>query len=436
MAGDDEDPTFFDHTEPLFDPTTRRVPRLTLAGLAASSVRPEAAADDDEVGPTRLVRPLAGGPGRRLADRRLRSIDGPTETFGRYTLLGAIGRGGMAEVRLAAETRPDGSVRLCVLKRAPAGAAPELTEALREEGRICRMLRHPNIVELYEAGVAAGSPYLTFELIDGVSLRELLDLLAPERLPLAAVLELGVQAASALAYAHAATDDRGAPLAVVHRDVTPQNVLVDRSGRVKVVDFGIARFSGRGLATRHGMVKGKLGYLAPEQLRGRVLDGRTDVFTLGLVLVELIAGRPVLPRVLMLVEALEPAVRACLAEAPHPVPPLVSEYLVRMTQLDVEARGTAAEAARELERIRALTEPRGTLAAFVAREIFPRLLPLELTSIVEGRTTRAPRELMERTEPIPGQGDREEPEVTPVDDDDGGYATTVRVARLTRRPPR
>lgn len=449
------------------DGATRRVPTKVLRELVAETRD----RDDDDVGPTRQVAPLrrpgapstvaperappppkpapdslrpsakiaaatiaADAPSRRapapsdeadtippfrreLAAKRLDTVDAPTQSFGRFTLLGLVGRGGMAEVRLAAEARPDKSVGLCVLKRVMPGAPREYVDALVEEGRISKRLRHPNIVELFDAGEIAGQVYLAFELLDGVSLRELLRILGPARLPLSAVLEIGVQAADALAHAHGAVDERGAPLRVVHRDVTPQNVLVERTGRVKLVDFGIARFSDRGQATRHGQIKGKLGYLAPEQLRGGAVDGRTDVFSLGLVLAELIAKKPLLPKVLMVVADLEPALRALMSEAGQPVPPIVTAFLARMVSAPMEARPTAAEVARELRRIAALVPPSTTLAELVHRSVFPHLVPFDLGSVVEGRTTR-----VAVTPPSAG------------DDDDDDYATTIRVARVG--PPR
>ncbi|MCK6552449.1 serine/threonine protein kinase [Myxococcota bacterium] len=324
----------------------------------------------------------------------------------------------MAEVRLAAEARPDRSVGLCVLKRPLVGAPRDCIDALIEEGRVCRRLRHPNIAELYDAGVVAGQPYLAFELVDGVSLRELQRILGPARLPLFAALEIAIQAADALAHAHAAVDERGAPLGIVHRDVTPQNVLVERSGRVKLVDFGIARFSDRGQATRHGQIKGKLGYLAPEQLRGGPVDGRTDVFSLGLVLTELITRRPLLPKVLMVVADLEPALRAAIAECSTPVPPLVTAFLARMVAVPIDARPTAAEVALELRRITTLIPRTTTLAELVTRSVFPHLVPLDLSSVVEGRTTRVAVV------------------AEPADDDDDDDAPTIRVPRITpRRTP-
>lgn len=213
--------------------------------------------------------------------------DGRFERFGNYTLLTAVGVGGMAEVRLALGPTPKGKQSACVVKRVSANYAdhPDFLAMFKEESRIARLLDHPRIVQAFDAGEVEGVAFIAFELIDGVSLEELKKA-SGGMLPVSVVLEAGIGVAQALSYAHALKDAAGTPLFLVHRDVSPDNVLVARGGGVKLVDFGIARFRGREHHTMHGQVKGKIRFMAPEQLMRTGVDQRTDLFSLGLMMAD------------------------------------------------------------------------------------------------------------------------------------------------------
>ncbi len=409
---------FHDETDSIFDPTTKRVSTRALVELIAATVDPDS--------PTHVPAGPRPPPLRSRADRVLAELQamrsGPSvaEPFGRYTLLGSVGKGGMAEVRLAAEPFA-GAIRLCVVKRTiSTGPKVEHRRALlREEARVCRRLAHPNVVELLDAGEIDGAPYLVFELIDGVSLRELMEIVRPGRIPLSGVLEIGRSCASALAHAHRAAGDDGRPLAVVHRDVTPQNILVARDGRVKLVDFGIARFEGRAHETRAGHVKGKLGYMAPEQCRPGPVDGKADVFTLGLVLTELIAGERVLPPVMMVLSETEALIRSRAALAQEPVPTGFIDLLVRMVELAPDRRPTAGEVEAEIAELGGSGGAGETLAAFVAREVFARLEPFDRSIAIDPPAAPPP----------------EDPTLEPTDPSDSSYARTVRQLRSLSGPP-
>ena len=364
---------FDDATDAASDPTTRRVSKLALSQLIAQSLGQPAVEAARPTSPEPAAPP---SPSALVGLRRAREIGlaNPGVPFGRYRLHGIIGRGGMAEVWLATERRPEG-VRVAVVKvQHPELAGEPTARALfLEEGRISAQLRHANIVKLYERGDVDGRPYLAFELIDGISVRELSRLLHPRRLPLKAALEATAQAAAALAYAHGLRSEDGAPLEVVHRDVTPHNLLVDRTCRVKLVDFGIARFAGREALTRPGAVRGKLGYLAPEQLRGGTIDARTDLYALGLVILELAIGRPVLPFSFISIEEIERRIQAAIEGLPPEAPPELRTLLRSMTASKLEDRlDRAAEAEVRLMRMIPGLPDEG-LAAFVAREIFGEL---------------------------------------------------------------
>jgi len=213
-----------------------------------------------------------------------------------YEILRKIGTGGMAEVLLARRYPSDGLARIVVLKRLLERhrANAEIVTMFRDEARLMAMLCHPGIAQVYALEEQDGIPVLVMEHVDGPTLRAVLDAgreSSAHRLPIRVALAIGVAIAEALAYVHERSDDIGLPLRIVHRDVNPTNVLVRFDGYVKLVDFGIARSETRVVETRTGVLKGTLGYMAPEQLRGRRdLDHRTDVFSLGVVLYELVAG--------------------------------------------------------------------------------------------------------------------------------------------------
>lgn len=195
-----------------------------------------------------------------------------------------IAEGGMAEIRLAFLRLPDGGSRTVVLKRIrpELRGDPELEAMFREEMRLSALLDHPNIVQAIGAGTFEGEPYIVFELLDAETVHQLAAKNGPWSTR--ALLELASGVARALAH--------GAQWEVVHRDVSPENVLITREGTVKLVDFGIARFRGRELETIAGDLKGKERYMAPEQLDFAMdVDARADLYALGVMLSELPSPR-------------------------------------------------------------------------------------------------------------------------------------------------
>ena len=214
--------------------------------------------------------------------------------FGRFLLLESLGEGGMGRVYRAVLTGPSGFRKTVALKVlipvAPhAEHAAIYSGSIRNEARLGALLRHPGLVEVYDHGVEAGLPWIAMELVDGVDLDAVFRTEGPLR-P-AAVIDLGLQLCSALQYAHAA-EDEGRPLHLVHRDLKPANVLVDRYGRIKITDLGIARSALATVATTaQGMLKGTPTFMAPEQILGLPVDGRADLFAVGAILFEAATGR-------------------------------------------------------------------------------------------------------------------------------------------------
>lgn len=210
--------------------------------------------------------------------------------FGKYQLRKKLGTGGMGEVFLASVNGDDPGSPLVVIKR----ILPHLTEneqvlnLFLDEARIAAHLQHPHIAQLHEMGEVDGIWYLAMEFVDGADLARIVRLLRNrrERLPLPVVCRVIADAAAGLHHAHQACDRSGLPLGIIHRDVSPHNILVGFNGVTKLIDFGVARAAARSTSTETGLVRGKLAYMSPEQASAEGVDPRSDVFALGIVLWE------------------------------------------------------------------------------------------------------------------------------------------------------
>ena len=216
------------------------------------------------------------------------------QSFGRYTVIRKIGSGGMAEVFLASSRGAQGTEKLLVIKKIhPALASnTRFIEMFVDEARVTMRLNHSNIVQVYAFEQIQGDHFLAMEYVDGGDLHEILAAAARQkmRLPFGISALITAEVAKGLDYAHSRTDDQGRPLDIVHCDVSPQNTLISSDGAVKVTDFGIAR--ARWLhEEKFGEIEGKLRYMSPEQARGHSVDRRSDVFSLGVMLHEMLVGR-------------------------------------------------------------------------------------------------------------------------------------------------
>jgi eukaryotic-like serine/threonine-protein kinase len=215
--------------------------------------------------------------------------------LGRYQLIGRLATGGMAEVYLALSGELTGFRTLVVVKRILPHLASnhQFIRMFFDEARIAALLDHPNVVRIIEVGHDGDEYFLVMELVQGKPLSAVLRKAAKEKSPLTPALAAFVvaQAANGLGYAHNLVDAEGQALNVVHRDVSPQNILVSFEGAVKMIDFGIARALGRVTETSPGGLKGKIEYMAPEQASAEEVDLRADVFALGVVLWEALTGR-------------------------------------------------------------------------------------------------------------------------------------------------
>ncbi len=219
--------------------------------------------------------------------------------FGNFTLFRRLARGGMAEVFLARQIGLEGFDRRVAVKRILPHLADskEFTQMFLREARLAARLTHPNIVHIYDFGKVGTDYFIAMEFVDGVTAGELIARCAKEAMPAVLIARLGADAAVALHYAHELRADNGKQLGLVHRDVSPANVMVSYDGVIKVVDFGIAKAAElHDDKTNPGTVKGKYAYMSPEQTIAARLDGRSDVFSLSIVLWELVAARPIVER--------------------------------------------------------------------------------------------------------------------------------------------
>ncbi len=219
----------------------------------------------------------------------------PGSEVGRYRIIKRLAIGGMAEIYLASAHSLHNFEKLVVLKRILPQYAqnPDFVKMFLDEARLAATLDHPNIATVYDIGEWEESYFFSMEYVHGPSLLDIMRVLAQKRkpLPLEHALNIVVGTCAGLHHAHERLDLNGEPLGIVHRDISPPNVLVTYSGHIKVVDFGIAKATSASTVTNVGTLKGKIPYMSPEQCRADELDRRSDVYSIGIMLYELTVGR-------------------------------------------------------------------------------------------------------------------------------------------------
>ena len=305
------------------------------------------------------------------------------QRIGKYELLGRLARGGMAELFVGRVTGEQGFEKVVAIKRILPHLADDadFVEMFLAEARLAATLEHPNVVPVYDFGKAGRDYYFAMPYIQGKDLLQILRKSQQEHLPLPRAQAIGIAAgiAAGLHYTHNQVGFDGVPLDIVHRDVSPANVLITFGGHVKVVDFGIAKASAQTSVTKVGVRKGKAAYMSPEQVRGDPVDRRSDVFSLGIVLWEMLTQR----RLFRGADDLAIMHRIVSGPAPPPssaaadIPPELDAILARCLNPDVDARyPTAGALQQDLERF-ASAQRLSTASAGMA-EYFVKLFgPLE-----------------------------------------------------------
>lgn len=337
----------------------------------------------------------------------------PSDVAGRcgpYTLVRRIGAGGMGEIFLA--RGPDGAE--VAIKRLLAECAkdPVFIGMFLDEARLVKRIHHPNVCEVFEHGQEGPHYYLVMEHIDGVSLRDLLEQRAFRGLPFPLAARIMAEVAAGLDHAHRLEDELGVPLGIVHRDVSPANIMIRKDGQVKLVDFGLAKARTQLMKTQPGLVKGKFGYLAPEQLGGRV-DWRTDLFALGLCFYEAMTGQQLFGQ--------RTAAETVQAIQRFSGPPPMAESVGAPPALDEVLRRALAPGVNE--RFQSAAELRGALGKLVrqvpAEKISAAALAAELKKGVPGgRSPSAPPPALGRDKldsvPVADHGSRSSQGVSPL----------------------
>lgn len=294
-------------------------------------------------------------------------------TVGRYRLLAKIGDGAYAQVFAARDPEGQRPVRALKIIPIPSDLEPEAALLLADEAQLALNLRHPRLIRSHEFGEDQGLFFIAMDLVRGPSLLALLQRLAEssERLPVESVVHIGRSVAEALHYLHSVATQEGRPMRVVHRDVSPQNILLDHDGGVRLADFGTARFNFQRHSTLGAMLIGKPGYLAPEQVRGEAADPRADLFALGVVLWEATTGRRLFPPPNALEAVL--GTRAPRLDGIRAESGALSHVVARALEPEADARfQTSLQMLSELAELnRELPEGAGPLAALVEHH-FPR----------------------------------------------------------------
>lgn len=310
-------------------------------------------------------------------------------TFGRYRILHRIASGGMAEVYRAVAVGEGGFQKEVVLKRIrpELAADPRFGAMFVEEAKLAATLTHANIVQVLDLGRVDGEYFLALESIRGRDLRQVLDQHRAEGtlMPLELALLVAVDVARALDYAHRRRDRDGRPLGLIHRDLSPHNVLLSFEGEVKLADFGVAKVLGRGV-TERGALKGKIAYMSPEQARTDEIDQRSDLYALGILVQELTTGAHPFAGGgdLEVLDRVQRGAAAPPARPGAPLPAPLSAFLGRALEPDRAGRfQTAADALRALEAVVGAEPARATasdLAAYM-RGRFPYEVPVPVIAL-------------------------------------------------------
>jgi serine/threonine-protein kinase len=286
--------------------------------------------------------------------------------IGGYEILELVGVGGMAEAFRARARGPGGHQRELIIKQILPHLAEdaEFIRGFVDEAKILGMIDHPNVVRVYDFGLHGERHFLALEYLDGPTMAEILATVRRRggQIPLPIALHLVREVCRGLQAVHGLTDASGLPLKVIHRDVTPSNIMTTRRGGVKLLDFGVAKIGAEGQRTRQGQIKGKVGYLSPEQIKGDPIDARVDLFALGVVLHELLCLEP-----LFYGEGGDLAALYRIMEMPIPapssrrrdVPPALDALVLRaLARAPAERHASAAELGDGLEAILAgMTAP-------------------------------------------------------------------------------
>ncbi|HEX4952197.1 MAG TPA: TonB family protein [Thermoanaerobaculia bacterium] len=342
------------------------------------------------------------------------------QPFGPYMLLERIAVGGMAEVWKARRSGVEGFEKTLAIKR----ILPHLTEnsafvtMFVDEAKLAALLSHPNIIHIYDLGRLGSDYYIAMEYVEGHNLREILTTARDRdaKVPVGLALLIGARLASALEHAHHKRGADGRELGLVHRDVSPQNVLISNDGEIKLCDFGIVKAVSKASHTQMGALKGKLQYMSPEQAWGRPVDGRSDLFSLGALLFETLTGRRLFPgdNEVVILDAVRDGRVTSVRELDPTIPEAVEEVVDKALAKNPDERyATAGEMQQAIESLLYELKPtpsQSELGSWMRRLFAGELLatasaptfrPAATATLDEARPTPTPPAPVTPFEPMP-----------------------------------
>ena len=362
------------------------------------------------------------------------SVDFKPLKIGKYRLLKKLATGGMAEVFRGESQGAEGFVKQLALKRILPNYASndEFRKMFQYEARLSATLQHANIVQVYTFEKAADTYLLVMEYVDGKNLRQFVN--KARKLKYFPPIEFGAwvvnEVCKGLEYAHEKRNDQGVPLNVIHRDMSPQNVMISYDGAVKIVDFGIAKAKDKADETRSGVIKGKFGYMSPEQALGAAIDHRSDIFSTGIILWELVTGKRLFAAENDMATLRQ--IQECLVEPPSRSNPRVSKELERIVMKaltkDLTLRyQSAGQFHRQLQEYLNKFHPTFTQRDFVniVRQIFADEMIAEKREFEQLSRQPIPYSQSQRLDDEPSEGSVSYPDDEPVtaSEDDLGRKT-------------
>ena len=328
-------------------------------------------------------------------DNAVSESGGETTRLGSFEIVRKLARGGMAEIFLARTRGPSGFEKLVVLKKVlPKYAGKDrFVQLFLEEAKLAASLDHPNIAQVYDIGMVDGSYFFTMEYLHGQDVRSILHRtwLTGERFPIEHAVQIARHVASALHFAHEKPRGDGTLLGIVHRDVSPSNVIVTYDGATKLLDFGVAKTAASTVKTRTGALKGKIAYMSPEQARGAPLDRRSDIFSVGVVLWEMVTTQRLfraendLATLQLIIHHLPTRPTAVRPECP----PELERIVMRALADDLKARyATAEELVNDLDELAREHKLKQSPSALAAT--MNQLFAVELAAWRESRAAGVP----------------------------------------------
>lgn len=319
--------------------------------------------------------------------------------FGKYFLLDKLGTGGMAEIFKAKTFGSDGFEKTVVIKKILPHWAndPEFVRMLVDEAKLSVMLDHPNVVDVMDLGSVDNTYYIAMAFIDGFDLKTLMNRVDEkgQKISVDFAAYITMQAAAGLDYAHKKIGPDGTPLNIIHRDVSPHNILLSYNGDVKISDFGIAKAASKGSFTATGMLKGKFSYMSPEQTRGEALNQQSDIFSLGVVLYEMLTGKKCFDgdTALAILEKIRNS-NLVADDLPSSIPDALRKILAKAMAGSLSERYQSAEALQV------------DLAHFLS-QYHPGFLPKDLANYMKAFKIDPPASTINRNEPTIKKNTRE-----------------------------